>query len=254
MEASSYGPDGAAGPATAGNCAQFAQECQSFITKNAGRAPNEPATVQDISSLVHLMKCMFTCFAPAIEAATHVPQLVAELKQTREEVKVLRDKFTRLSTSYNDAIRYSYDYNALVHGVAECDNESPESLCKSVLHVIGRTSAKPKASDLVDVHRLGTRQPGKTRPIVCRFLNRSLKHRVVGEFYRKRKADQAAAGNPEAARSIRSPVTNHLPFKRLIDIGDFPTSGRLDGGDTRFLESKDPLPTARMTRRGPSRR
>lgn len=210
------GPPASMGGTSAG--AQFLLECQNFIAKNSGRQPNEPSTVQDISSLVHLMKCMFTCFAPALEAAQKLPQLMAEINQTRAEVNLLREKFAVLAGNYNDMLRYSYDQNALVHGVQEDDNETPESLRKAVLQVLSVVQTRPKANDLENVHRLGVRKAGKIRPIVCRFVNRSIKRRVVGEFYRKRKSEQAAAGSAEAARLIRSPVTNHVPFKRLLDV------------------------------------
>lgn len=206
--------------------AQFLQECQSFISTNSGRKPNEPSTVQDISSLVHLMKCMFTCFAPALEAASKLPQLAAELKQTQEEVVQLRSLVTSFAGNYNDIVRYSYDQNALVHGIEESDGETPDSLRRSVMQVFGTVQAKIKASDLENVHRLGARKAGKVRPLVCTFYSRSLKRRVVSAFYLKRKTEQTAASSPDAARTIRSPVTNHIPFKRLIDLGNLLPNGK----------------------------
>lgn len=221
MNTAACATEPAMGPAAAASCAQFLQECQGFITSNSGRKADEPSTVQDISSIVHLMKCMFTCFAPALEAAAKLPQVMAELKERQEEVKVLRNTVQCLANNYNDLIRYSYDQNALIHGVAESADETPESLRKSVLAVLNASQSKPKASDLEDVHRLGTRKTDKIRPIVCRFVSRSLKRRIVGDFYRMRNTERSAARTPEAARSVRSQVTNHIPFKRLIDVEDF---------------------------------
>lgn len=240
--------DLAKGPAVTASCAQFLQECQGFITRNAGRKPDEPSTVHDISSLVHLMKCMFSCFAPALEAATKLPQIVAELNERQEEVKVLRNTVKCLANNYNDLIRYSYDQNALIHGVAEGDNETPESLRKSVLSVLSASQFKPKASDLEDVHRLGTRKTDKIRPIVCKFVSRSFKRRVVGEFYRKRNTERAAASTPDAARSIRSPVTNHVPFGRFIDVDVLCRPGTLPKEDISAPERPHPRTPTRKTR------
>lgn len=220
MNAAACATDPYAGMSTHAAGAQFLQECQNYIVKNSGRQPKDPASVHDISSLVHLMKCMFACVAPILETIQKLPQVVTELNQTREELKELRRRVSTLAENYNDMLRFSYDKNALVHGIKEDDNETPESLRKSAMQVLSAAQTKPKASDLEYVRRLGPRKTGKTRPIVCRFINRSIKHRVVGDFYRKRKSDQAAAASPEAARLIRSPVTNHIPFKRLIEVGD----------------------------------
>lgn len=234
--------------------AQFLQECQAFISTNSGRKPNEPSTVQDISSLVHLMKCMFTCFAPALEAASKLPQLVAELKQTQEEVVHLRSLVTSLAGNYNDIVRYSYDQNALVHGVEESDGETPDSLRKSVMHVFGTVQAKLKASDLEDVHRLGARKAGKVRPIVCTFFSRSLKRRVVSAFYLKRKTERTAASSPDAARAIRSPVTNHIPFRRLIDLGSLLPAEKSTTSEMQTPERPHNHSTSRKSRLASRRR
>lgn len=234
--------------AAAASGAQFLQECQGFIASNAGRKADEPSTVQDISSLVHLMKCMFACFAPALEAAAKLPQVMAELKERQEEVKVLRNTVKCLANNYNDLIRYSYDQNALIHGVAESADETPESLRKSVLAVLNASQSKPKASDLEDVHRLGARKADKIRPIVCKFVSRSLKRRIVGDFYRRRNNERSAAKTPEAARAVRSPVTNHIPFKRLIDVEDFYRPFVSPTDDTRAPERPKLHSPTRKTR------
>lgn len=246
--------DSANSPAPAASCSQFLHECQSFISNNAGRRPDEPSTVHDISSLVHLMKCMFACFAPALEAVTKLPQVMAELKETQEEVNVLRNTVKSMANNYNDLIRYSYDQNALIHGIAESDHETPELLCKSVLSVLSASQLKIKSGDIEEVHRLGTRSANKTRPIVCRFVNRSLKRRVVGEFYRKRKTEQAAASSPEAARAVRSPVTNHIPFKRFINVEDLHRSSKLPTEDIQAIERPNHRSPTRKTSKTVRRR
>lgn len=199
---------------------QFVKACQSFIACNAGRKPTEPATIQDISSLVHLMQCMFTSFAPALAAAAKLQAVEEELQNTKSELNLLRGKIVDLAKNCNDQLRFSYDYNLLIHGVEEKDNETEDALRKSALSVLAGVATKPKSADIELIHRLGKMVPGKSRPILCRFINRAIKRRVVREFFAKTKLEKAGAASPDEANNIRSPVTNHSPFKKLINVDE----------------------------------
>lgn len=199
---------------------QFVKACQSFIACNAGRKPSEPATIQDISALVHLMQCMYTSFAPTLAVAAKLQDVDDKLVRTTDELNKLRGKVVDLARSYNEQLRFSYDCNLLVHGIEEKEDESPDEVRKAALAVLASVPSKPKSTEIELVHRLGKKQPGKTRPILCRFLNRSTKRRVVGDFFARTKQEKAAAASPDEAKKIRSPVTNHLPFNKFINVDD----------------------------------
>lgn len=204
---------------------QFVKACQTFIACTAGRKPSEPATIQDISSLVHLMQCMYTSFAPALAVAAKLHDVDDRLKHANDELNLLRGKVADMARSFNEQLRFSYDCNLLVHGVEEKEDESSDEVRKAALTVLASVPSKPKNADIELIHRLGKKLPGKTRPILCRFINRSMKRRVVSEFFSRTKQQKAEAASPDEANMIRSPVTNHLPFKKFINVDDVSETG-----------------------------
>lgn len=197
---------------------EFATNCMKFIEDTSKKPKDSPASAQDISALAALMLSMFNSLAPLRESVAQIPVIVNDIKVIKDDILELKDVVRSVVKNCNSMARHSYDYNVLVHALPEAEEESNDQLRKSVLSVLSNCSAKPRTSDIEVVHRLGKPKPDKSRPVVVKFFNRNIKRRVVTEFNARVNDSKKSAVNEEAASKIRSQVTNHYPWRKMLDV------------------------------------
>lgn len=196
----------------------FATDCLKFIEDTSKRSKEAPASAQDISSLAALMLSMYHSLAPLKEYVAKIPQMEEDIKLIKEDVLELKNVVRHVVKNCNSLARHSYDYNVLIHAIPESDDESCDTLRKSAISLLSNSSAKPKSADIEVVHRLGKPKPGKARPVVVKFFNRNVKRRVITEFNYKTDEAKKIETDASAASKIRSQVTNHYPWRKLMNV------------------------------------
>ena len=128
-------------------------------------------------------------------------KVAAEMRQLRDTVSQLMGRITSVEnelrcvvkdvSGVNNQVRYLEDklddlenrsrrQNIVLHGVEEDANETWDQTEEKVLSVIrDKLKIELVTEQLERSHRIGTKRPGRVRPIVCKFLSDKTKQLVL---------------------------------------------------------------------------
>ena len=108
--------------------------------------------------------------------------MVTEINSLKAANQSLRDQLRGVQRSQNDTEQYSRRLNLRIFNVKEKASETPEDCAAHCCQIFSDTVGVPTdRKDLEAIHRVGRRDPDNRRPraIIVRFLNRSLRDKIL---------------------------------------------------------------------------
>lgn len=105
--------------------------------------------------------------------------LKASCEKKDKRIAELERKAKEHDALYDALEQYSRKKSMRINGIAETNDEC---LVKTVLHLFNsrmKVSPPVRPEDIDVVHRLGVKSPGKTRPVLLKFMSGRVKDRVI---------------------------------------------------------------------------
>ena len=139
--------------------------------------------------------------------------LEQKVAEQAREIDAMKGINAKLSLQVDANEQHSRNECLVLHQIEESDGESAaQSLCKFVETVKSKTGVNLKESDIKRAHRLGSKWDGRSRPIIARFKQISMRNSV---FCNKKnfKGEKNSAG-----KSIS--LTENLTRLKLNALGN----------------------------------
>ena len=157
---------------------------------NADPVPDDPDVTDLLASLSKESKTLVKILQTIITKQFHseiqilkdeISKRDAVIDKLDNEVKDLKVKVTNLETHIDRVEQYERRDTVIISG----PSLPPETLSENVSNVVTESIKEHlklnlKPEDISVAHRLGTTQPGRDRPVIVKFVNRSLKYETMG--------------------------------------------------------------------------
>ena len=168
------------------------------------------------------------------EAERRFDKVESDNEDLKMENERLKDRVQNMERDMNDLEQYGRRWNLRVFGVEESKSESTGEVTQKVCNLFtDKLGIKTTAADLEACHRTGSlekaRHSKKTRPVIVRFMNRSLRDALlkkrqvlkgsgvsVGEDLTKYNADLSKAAFKHEAVSSSYSINGKI-FVKLKD-------------------------------------
>ncbi|XP_077544496.1 uncharacterized protein LOC144156367 [Haemaphysalis longicornis] len=133
-----------------------------------------------------------------------VESCVSEVKEFGGKLSALEKTVQRLEKQIVDLEDRGRRNNLLVFGVPEKEEETAESLMKEVVDDIFQAKLNVKVSSVERIHRIGRKQPEKSRPIILRLIDHREKLSVLKNCFNLKGSDISISEDfSPATREIR---------------------------------------------------
>ena len=136
-----------------------------------------------------------------------------------------------LANKLQATVRYSYDYNVLIHGLKESVDDIStigEASLKILNKLVPPTMKKLVASDLEMIHHIGKIDPHKPddiRAVVVKFYSRPKKRAILGaakaKFDNMSEEEKESFDLPYVTWHIAPDVSKELEYFKLLKLSLF---------------------------------
>ncbi|XP_032231185.1 uncharacterized protein LOC116614368 [Nematostella vectensis] len=143
----------------------------------------------------------------------------AALNSFQAKLGTLVDKVDSKGKEIDGATAYSYQYNLKITGVPQMsDKENADQTTSLCLHLFSKIGVEMDDYEIDIAHRIPTRvQHGrrgqKNKPIICKFVRRSVRERVLAARKNTSGLKSEDFGLPPDAVLGRISILRHLPPK-----------------------------------------
>lgn len=115
------------------------------------------------------------------EIAKHMKPLKDELKAKEKTISDLQERLNKLETKLDDQEQYSRRENLRISGLPEKEGENLEKDLIEVLNTNMELDPPICPDDILRLHRIGKKQPGKHRQIIIRLHSYATRTKIYSQ-------------------------------------------------------------------------